>query len=127
MGDAGVVPAGFDSVVIHEVGPSFGEDTRIAHLLCGGAQVVCPVLGGDGSQFLDGQFVAGGQGVVALGEADGDGLLSRVGQHEVEEQVGEGLAIDADLHLVHHGVVRLALSSGLQDLREDDLSVIRSL
>jgi hypothetical protein len=86
-----------------------------------GGQAIGAVSPGDSSQFPQGVLQALAEAFEALGEADGAGLPVGVGEHEVIDQVVEGLAEDGDLELGHAGEVALGEPPRLVDLREEDL------
>jgi hypothetical protein len=86
-----------------------------------GGQAIGAVSPGDSSQFPQGVLQALAEALEALGEADGAGLPVGVGQHEVIDQVVEGLAEDGDAELGHAGEVTRGEPPRLVDLGEEDL------
>ena len=62
------------------------------------------------------------QALVALAEADLDGLDVRVDQHQVEDQVRKRHAAQRDAQAVHVGEVGLRRLAGLVDLGKDHLA-----
>jgi hypothetical protein len=86
-----------------------------------GGQAIGAVSPGDSSQFPQGVLQALAEALEALGEADGAGLPVGVGEHEVIDQVVEGLAEDGDAEPGHTGEVALGETSRLMDLGEEDL------
>jgi hypothetical protein len=86
-----------------------------------GGQAIGAVSPGDSSQFPQGVLQPFAEALEALGEADGAGLPVGIGEHEVIDQVVEGLAEDGDAELGHGGEVALGEPTRLMDLREEDL------
>ncbi len=86
-----------------------------------GGQAIGAVSPGDSSQFPQGVLQALAEALEALGEADGAGLPVGVGQHEVIDEVVEGLAEDGDAELGHAGEVALGEPTRFVDLGEEDL------
>ncbi len=84
-------------------------------------QAIGAVSRGDSSQFPQGVLQALAEALEAFGEADSTGLPVGIGEHEVIDQVVEGLAEDSDLELGHAGEVRFGEPPGLMDLSEKDL------
>ena len=62
------------------------------------------------------------QALVALAEADLDGLDVRVHQHQVEDQVWERHAAQGDAQAAHVGEVGLRRFARLMDLGKDHLA-----
>jgi hypothetical protein len=76
---------------------------------------------GSAAQLGQGVLQALAEALEALAEADGAGLPVGVGQHEVVDQVREGLAVDGHLQAAGVREVRGAQLAGLVDLAEEHL------
>jgi hypothetical protein len=98
-----------------------GEQLGFGIAVDRGGQAIGAVSPGDSSQFPQGVLQALAEALEALGEADGAGLPVGVGEHEVIDEVVEGLAEDGDAELGHAGEVALGEPPRLVDLGEEDL------
>jgi hypothetical protein len=86
-----------------------------------GGQAIGAVSPGDSSQFPQGVLQALAEALEALGEADGAGLPVGIGEHEVIDQVVEGLAEDGDPKLGHASEVALGEPTRFVNLGEEHL------
>jgi hypothetical protein len=121
VGLPGLDRLAFELVMREQSLVSPSEHLRFWVVIDRGRQAIGSMSPGDSSQFPQGVLQALAEALEALGEADGAGLPVGIGEHEVIDQVVEGLAEDSDAELGHVGEVGFGEPPRLMDLREEDL------
>jgi hypothetical protein len=111
----------FESIMLEQCLVSPSEHFRAGIAVDRGGHAIGAVSPGDSSQFPQGVLQALAEALEALGEADGAGLPVGIGEHEVIDQVVEGLAEDGDAELGHASEVALGEPPRLMNLGEEHL------
>jgi hypothetical protein len=112
---------GLDSVMGEQRLIALGECLGIRIGVNGGAHAVGAMPCGNASQFPEGILQPFAQTLEALAEADRAGLPVGVSEHEVIDQVVEGLAGDRDAEFGHVSEVGSGQPTRLMVLCEEDL------
>ena len=123
---AGVVAGGGHSIVARQLVIAAGEIelSLTIEVLERRRQRVGPMLAGGAPKLPQGILQALRKGAEALAAEDHVGMLpATVGQPEMVEAVGKGLAGDGHAKLVGDGEIRQALTSGIVPLGEEHLLV----
>jgi len=88
--------------------------------LDGGRQIIGAMLLGDAGQLPEARLDPFSQRLKCLGKTDRDCLHIGIGQHQMEQQMGEGNAVEGHLEVIHMREVGLGQLAWAMDVFEDD-------